>query len=189
MKIAARTIVLSAPRSPGRDRSRRENRHDQPGLQVLFVGRCHQFKGIPVSGLIRHLGLNGFVRLEGLRPHEQVRSLLREADVLLLFAQHQPFQVPNKLYEYLATGTSIMAFVDREGESARLLREVGGAELLFEPEVDDVSAALERLFARKELPDGISRAERRSPPAELRTDVQLGYLVAELARRFRPRGR
>jgi hypothetical protein len=165
--------------------SRFINQHGVPpsGLQVRFVGRCHEFRGIPLAGLLDQLGLKPYVTLEGLLPHDQVRTLLWNADVLLMFAQHQPLQVPNKLYEYLAVGAPIMAFVDQEGESARLLSTVPGAELLFEPDAAQVAESLARLFARRAARANGGRP-RHQPDRNLRTSVQLGALVAELEARF-----
>ena len=157
----------------------------RPGdLQVRFIGRCSEFENASVAGLAERLGLTGYLHVEDWVPFEEIGKLTRSADVLLLFAQKQPLQVPNKVYEYIAAGTPILGFVDREGESARLLHDSGGAELLFDPDPAEVSAALERLYDARD-----AHPERRPPPRELRTDVQLGNLVEELTRRFNPRVR
>src|SRR5688572_3196776 len=157
----------------------------RPGdLQVRFIGRCSEFENASVAGLAERLGLTGYLHVEDWVPFEEIGKLTRSADVLLLFAQKQPLQVPNKVYEYIAVGTPILGFVDREGESARLLRDTCDAELLFDPDPAEVSAALERLYDAR-----AAHPERRPPPRELRTDVQLGNLVEELTRRFNPRVR
>lgn len=156
-------------------------------LRVRFIGRCSEFENISIVELADRLGLKGILQVEDWMSHQEITKVSRAADALLIFAQKQPLQVPNKLYEYLATGTPILAFVDRDGESANLLRDAGDAELLFEPEVEDVSNALERFFDRRES-GGNSTAGRRALPEDLRTDVQLGALVAELGRRFGRRG-
>lgn len=153
-------------------------------VQVRFIGRCSEFDNASVAGLAESLGLTGYLHVEDWVPFEEIGKLTRSADVLLVFAQKQPLQVPNKVYEYLAAGTPILGFVDRDGESARLLRDSGGTELLFDPDAAEVSAALERLYDGRD-----AHPERRPPPRELRTGVQLGNLVEELTRRFSPRGR
>ena len=81
---------------------------------MRLIGRCREFQGRPVSALVAERGLSEIVRIDDWLPHDQVRVEMLEADALVLFAQHQPLQVPNKLYEYLATGRPILAFVDGE---------------------------------------------------------------------------
>jgi hypothetical protein len=48
------------------------------------------------------------------------------ADVLLLLAQGQPEQVPNKLYEYFAVGQPILVYTDEESETMAMVRRVKG---------------------------------------------------------------
>jgi hypothetical protein len=73
---------------------------------------------------------------------------MASADLLLLLAQDQPLSVPNKLYEYLGMGKPIFAVADEQGETTRLLREVGGHFVLDaheEPEV--MERTLAEVFA------------------------------------------
>jgi glycosyltransferase involved in cell wall biosynthesis len=63
-------------------------------------------------------------------PHAECQARIQAADLLLLLAQEQPSQVPQKMYEYLATGRPVIAFADEEGETAAMLREVGGHHLV-----------------------------------------------------------
>ncbi len=77
-------------------------------------------------------GLSECTTLSARIPHAEVMERTRSAGLLLLLAQQQPRQVPNKLYEYLAANRPILAWVDDEGESARLLRQVGGHFLVTE---------------------------------------------------------
>jgi hypothetical protein len=72
------------------------------------------------------LGLTAVVQIRDWLPHEAVKTLVEESDALLLLAQEQPDQVPNKLYEYLGTRRPILAFADPAGETARMLERVGG---------------------------------------------------------------
>jgi hypothetical protein len=151
-------------------------------LQVELIGDARHYGGSSVVSLVEQLGLGGLVHFEDWLPHAAVRERLARADALLLFAQGQPLQVPNKLYEYLAVRRPILAFVDREGESAALLGRFPESHLLFGPEPEPVISVLGRLLQR--LP----------PPAPadpsvwtaLSTRSELGRLVAELERRFAP---
>lgn len=96
------------------------------GFQVDFVGQCRWFHGESIERYVEGLGLGDTVRFTDPIPHEECLAMIREADLLLLFAQDQPLQVPNKLYEYLGARKRILAFADREGETAGMLRRLGG---------------------------------------------------------------
>ena len=100
--------------------------HSGPVPRALFVGNCEWFKGLSVQAEIDRRGLTESVELKPWVPREEVERILESADVLLMLAQNQPNQVPNKLYEYLGTRKTIIAYADEDGESARMLRQVGG---------------------------------------------------------------
>ena len=77
-------------------------------------------------------GLGDIVHFVDWVPHETGQVLIRDADLLLLLAQRQPLQVPNKLYEYLGSRNPILAFADARGETARMLERVAGHGLVTE---------------------------------------------------------
>lgn len=73
-------------------------------------------------GLSNHITELGFV------PHHEAVALMRSADVVFL-SNSDPgrhWVVPGKLYEYLASGTPVLALTDPDNESARIIRTVGG---------------------------------------------------------------
>jgi len=149
-------------------------------LAVELIGDARHYQGTPVAATVERLGLNGFVRIEDWLPHAEVRARLFQADALLLLAQHQPLQVPNKLYEYLALRRPILAFVDQEGESARLLRQFPQSRLCYGPDPEQAARVLEELVERRgepALPDAAALAA-------LSARAQMRQLVDELGRRF-----
>lgn len=109
---------------------------------------------------IRDVGLEQMVTLAPSVPNKEALAEQADADALLLF-QGPDFdrQIPAKLYEYLRVGRPIFALVGGSGETAALLRTIGGATLV---PIDDVSAIEQRLseFIRA-LQDG--RAPRVNP--------------------------
>ncbi len=148
-------------------------------LQIEMIGR--QYQGTSVTALVERMGVREFVQFEDWLPHEQVRERLFRANALLLFAQGQPLQVPNKLYEYLAVRRPILAFVDQHGESTRILERFPESRLFFGAEPEPVVAVLRELLERP-----LTGRPAPAPTAmeSLSTRVQLGALVAELERRF-----
>ena len=153
-------------------------------LSVRLIGRCREFQGRPVSALVAERGLSEIVRIDDWLPHDQVRAEMLEAGALVLFAQHQPLQVPNKLYEYLAAGRPILAFVDREGECRRLLEEVGGAEMVYQADPVAVAGILERLYDQRHAQTAMLDQGNREARGRLATTVQMREMVSELEQRF-----
>lgn len=92
---------------------------------------------------IQRLGLQEMVILA---PHVSSREALEEqarADGLLLFqGSRYDRQIPAKVYEYLRIGRPIFALVGDCGDTAALLRETAGAELV---PIDDAQAIERRL--------------------------------------------
>ena len=99
------------------------------------------------------------------------------ADLLLLLAQDQPLQVPNKLYEYLGVRTPIFAFADADGEVAEMLRQAGGHYVVTENQTEsEAEAALQQALERADA-DGGSDTTLLS---EWSTHSQLSALVQRL---------
>ncbi len=94
-------------------------------LRVDFVGDCRLFKGHSVRAMADEAGVGDLIHFVPWASPDHCRALQENADLLLLLAEGQPLQIPNKLYEYLGTRRPILAFVDAGGESARMLAKVG----------------------------------------------------------------
>ena len=97
---------------------------------------------VSLESYVRDLGLTGVAHLREWVPHAEMQRILAESDLLLLLAQRQPLQVPNKLYEYLGTGVPILAVTDADGETARMLHDVGGHYIVEQDTADDIASAL-----------------------------------------------
>src|SRR6266850_5273722 len=114
-----------------------------PGqVGVRFIGACRSIGTVSVEKEIDTLGLTDVVHLQDPIPHVAVKAIIEEADVLLLLAQQQPDQVPNKLYEYLGTRRPILAIADADGETARMLNQVGGHHVVTGEDEAEVEHAL-----------------------------------------------
>ncbi len=94
---------------------------------------------------IRRLDLEDIVSLAPSIAYKDALIEQARADALLLF-QGSKFdrQIPAKLYEYLRIGRPIFALLGEHGDTAKTLRDTGGAELV---PLDDVDAIETRLAA------------------------------------------
>ncbi|MDZ4672871.1 MAG: glycosyltransferase [Gemmatimonadota bacterium] len=148
-------------------------------LQVDLIGDCRTFNGWSVAERAARLGLSDVVRIWDWVPHAEAQAAIDSASLLLLLAQDQPAQVPNKLYDYLGSRIPILAYVDQEGESAWMLREVGGHFLVTQSAASGAEDALASIL-------GLSAIPHLPPDDRLEswtTDRQMAGLVDAVATR------
>lgn len=161
-------------------RLRQANALPAEGVQIDFVGECERYDGTSMPQLVEELGLTSIVRLRGRIAHQESLAMQNAADVLLLLAQRQPIQVPNKLYEYLGAAQPILAFVDAYGESNAMLRRAGGHFVVTEA-TQDIDAVVR---AALEAPVHHWRPADVDLLTTWTTDVQFARYEALLARAF-----
>jgi len=147
-------------------------------LQVDFVGHCRWYHDVSIESAAAGLGLADVVRFHDWVDNDACLAFLGRADLLLLLAQGQPVQIPNKLYEYLGTGVPILAYADRDGDVARLLHQVGGHRVVADDDVEAAANAIESVrrhgtFANSAIPDPAALAE-------FTTERQLRRLVSAI---------
>jgi hypothetical protein len=147
-------------------------------IRVDFIGACRSIGGVSVEAEIERLGLSEVVHIRDWLPHEEARALIDQADVLLLLAQRQPDQVPNKLYEYLGARRRILAFADPDGETARMLRRVGGHLLVPDESEAGVARALEQVL--DEALRGESTRTDESVLKEWTTEAEMKRLLVSV---------
>jgi glycosyltransferase involved in cell wall biosynthesis len=70
---------------------------------------------------VTQLDLDDVVTVIDFMNYQECVRLLRRSDVLLLFAQGQPLQIPTKLYDYIAVGKPILVFAE-DGATRRARR-------------------------------------------------------------------
>lgn len=145
-------------------------------LRLVFMGAGGEsFRGVTVEAMARELSIEEFVQVEGHLPLDACRRRMTEADALLLLAQDQPAQIPNKLYDYLAARRPIIAYADAEGESAAILRRVGGHTIIPDNAPEHADRVVQALLAARNTPSGAGMDE--AVLDELRTEVQLEKVV------------
>jgi len=101
-------------------------------IRVIFIGEIgdgHQFEAFMAP-----LGLSAVVTSIGPVPYGEALAWMRRAHLLLLFAQDQPDQIPGKTFEYIATGTPVLAITE-DGATADLVLKTGGQVSPDDPEM------------------------------------------------------
>lgn len=97
---------------------------------------------------LQRFELEGLVNLAPPVPGRDALAEQAGADALLLFqGPKYDRQIPAKVYEYMRVGRPIFALVGERGDTAGLLREVGGAEIVSIDDVDAIEARLRAFIA------------------------------------------
>ncbi|MDZ4673939.1 MAG: glycosyltransferase [Gemmatimonadota bacterium] len=163
----------------------RAGRFGPAGVRIRFMGSSGgEFEGQSVAQMADALGIGDCVEILGQRPIEECRKMMAQADALLLLAQAQPTQIPNKLYDYVATRRPIIGYVDAQGESAVLLHGVGGHHLVCDSDPGHDEAVVEALLASRQAAAGAGMDSNQL--SSLLTEVQLAPLVESLERLAAP---
>jgi glycosyltransferase involved in cell wall biosynthesis len=103
-------------------------RRSQPqildGIEVVAAGF--------VPGEARRRGLSALIHEVGIVPHHEAVALMQSADLLYLshVDPERQWVVPGKLYEYLASGSPVMALTHPDKETARIIGQVGGGVVI-----------------------------------------------------------
>jgi glycosyltransferase involved in cell wall biosynthesis len=140
------------------------------------------------SQILEELEIDDIVQLlPGLPYKQSLQDAINADGLLLLQAASCNHQIPAKVYEYMRLRKPILALTPEEGDTAGLLREVGGSarvDLINEEGIYSVIPSFLRLVRKGQhpVPDyvRVQRYARRSQAAELARC--LDGLVAESRR-------
>lgn len=126
-------------------------------------------------GEARRRGLTAYIDERGVVPHDEALSLMRSADILYLshVDPQRQWVVPGKLYEYLASGSPVLALTHPERETAKIIAKVGGGIALSPEDPGTLFQALAEACRARTLnvpernPDALAAFERRQLTAKL----------------------
>jgi glycosyltransferase involved in cell wall biosynthesis len=111
-------------------------------VQVLFIGNSNRF----VESAIRKLGLGSTVSCLGFIPYDQCIRYIFGSHLLLLIEFSQ--SVTTKVYDYLASGRSILALIS-EGELEQLITKYSSnSYIITSKKAQDITHAIKDCYAR-----------------------------------------
>jgi len=123
------------------------NRVDPAALRVKLVGQCGFINGTPTGNVVQGFGLESVVEVSAPVPYEDAFQLVRRSHLALLLAPNLPYQIPAKVYDYLAAGTRILAIAE-EGGTADMINETASGRAFRSDEVDAIADFIESELAR-----------------------------------------
>jgi len=111
-------------------------------VRVNFIG----FTPTAVRERATQLDLADVVTFIDFVKYEACVDLLHRSDVLLLFAQGQPLQIPTKLYDYIAVRKPILVFAE-DGATADLAGRLPHATVVGPQDQERLEAKLKQMYA------------------------------------------
>lgn len=153
-------------------RLKRESKISAASLLVDF--RAPGFEEI-YAKILSDLGISDIVKLLPRIPYEQALEEYLAADALLLMqAANCDHQIPAKAYEYFRLGKPVLALTSAAGDTASVLREVGGSTIVDLQDEEAIYRAIPRFLeevasGRHTLPSqaAAARFARRNLTQEL----------------------
>ncbi len=156
----------------------RRGRLGEGDVQVEFLGD-RWFHHVSIEQVAQDLGLSARVHCRDWVPHDVFLKVVEQADLLLLFAQHEPAQVQNKLFDYLGARKPVLAFADADGEVAQMLHRVGGHYLVAQDDPSVAETVLEKALSDLRMARG--RHTNEAVLREWTTEHQMEKLLAALS--------
>ncbi len=123
-----------------------ESTERKRNTHVLFIGR----NDASTSETVARLGLGDVVTLAPSVPLSELYPLLAGSSALLLtlgFRPNSRYVIPAKLYDYLAVGRPVLAFVPEEGEASKLLSDRKRHMVVTQDDPEAVVRILDKLYA------------------------------------------
>src|SRR5439155_70479 len=131
-------------------------------LEIRLIGNCKYVKGRLTADIAESLGLSSSVRVIDPVPYKRALEYTMTSHLLVLLAPDQPYEIPGKAYEYLASGVSILALT-QDGATADLIRNTGGGDVVDPKDIGGIKRAV---FGRYVTWAAHRSCYPRRPPAE-----------------------
>jgi glycosyltransferase involved in cell wall biosynthesis len=114
-------------------------------VKVEFIGNVHPF----VNAYIEENHLQDFVVVKSPVSHQEVLHLYAETNLLLLVLAHTAIaagNLPGKFFEYLASGTPMLAIGPPDGDLANILKQENRGEVLAPDDVEAIKNAIDSQY-------------------------------------------
>jgi len=126
-------------------------------VNIKLVGHCQAIDGYPTKDLVSSYGLDGIVDVVPPVSYQQSLEIVKRSHLALLFAPDQPYQIPAKVYDYMGTGTKILALAG-EGATADMVRKTKTGEVFHPDNHDGVKVfLLEAITDRKPVEEKLTK--------------------------------
>lgn len=118
---------------------------DRQDIQVRFVGDVISDGARNIEQLSKKYELDDVVMIQGMIPYPAALQEMVDADVLLLLAPNQPYQIPAKAFDYIGAKRPILALTE-DGATADLIKTVKVGKIVGPEDVDGIKAAITEFY-------------------------------------------
>ena len=122
-----------------------KNQQQPVKVKVEFIGNVHPF----VNAYIQENHLQDFVVVKQPVSHQEVLNLYAETNLLLLVLAHTAIaagNLPGKFFEYLASGTPMLAVGPPDGDLANILKQENRGEVLAPDDIEAIKNAIDSQY-------------------------------------------
>lgn len=158
-------------------------------LHINFIGKISP----AITRKMEQHALDGYFEFTDYLPHHEVLHHTRAANILLLVVPdvaHNEGILTGKLFEYLATGSTILGIGPPAGDAGDIIRETNQGTMFHYSDVGGMTAFLTDCYRRWETGDMLrrdnSRAQAYSRPQLTKTLATLMHRLAEQPHPDRP---
>ena len=149
-------------------------------IRLKFIGYCRHIEDVETMTVARRYGLESVVEIADAVPHSEAIRIMRRSHLLLVLApERHKLVVPAKIYDYLGSGTKVLALAEA-GATVDLMRETDCGRCFSQSDTAGLQAYLLELLA-----EGRFRDLRNEPSSFAKYDVKCltERLVCELTNR------
>ncbi len=114
-------------------------------VKVILLGNIEADFLTDISAILLKYDMEEMVDIKGMVSKEKALQVTYESDILLIIQPQTAFQVPGKLYEYLAVSKPVLALTD-EGPAAALIEETQAGIAVPSDDGKKIQEAVKRLF-------------------------------------------
>jgi glycosyltransferase involved in cell wall biosynthesis len=122
----------------------------RPGdVAVKLIGNCRYVGEVETEALARRHGVESAVEIIERLPHIEAARIMQRSHLLLVLApSNHRMAVPAKIYDYLGSGSKLLALAP-PGPTADLIRETGGGTCFSPNDVSGLKAYLHDLLTSR----------------------------------------
>jgi glycosyl transferase family 4 len=122
-------------------------------IRIKLVGQCRNVGSLSVDALIRKYGLESIVEVCDPVSYSEASEIIRKSHLALLFAPGLPFQIPAKVYDYIASATRILAIAE-DGGTADLICETGVGRAFRSEDVEGIKSFIYQEMRSQPISNG-----------------------------------
>lgn len=119
-------------------------------IELKLFGNCELMEGKPISSMIHTYGLDPIAKVSGPVPLSEALLVMQRSHLLLLLATPiQGINIFAKMYDYLGSGTKIMAITE-PGATSKLIKNTNSGACFLPTDIDGIAEYIFTLLRQED---------------------------------------